>query len=86
MTGLTGSGFQFELDDELLDDYELLELLSDIDNGDYQKTTRMVNMLLGDDQVKRLKDHLRNEKGRVSSKAMMEEVGKIFEVCNQKNS
>ena len=32
--GITESGFEFELDEEILDDYELLESLCDIDNGD----------------------------------------------------
>ena len=46
-TGKTSSGFEFSLQDEVLDDYELLETLQDIDDGDYGKTTKMVTMLLG---------------------------------------
>ena len=34
-TGKTSSGFEFSLQDEVLDDYELLETLQDIDDGDY---------------------------------------------------
>lgn len=41
-TGKTSSGFEFSLQDEVLDDYELLETLQDIDDGDYGKTTKMV--------------------------------------------
>ena len=37
-TGKTRSGFEFSLQDEVLDDYELLETLQDIDDGDYGKT------------------------------------------------
>lgn len=33
MTGTTKSGFRYELQDEAMDDYELLEMLCDIDNG-----------------------------------------------------
>ena len=35
MKGKTSSGFEYELDEAALDDYELLETLQDIDDGDY---------------------------------------------------
>ena len=45
--GITESGFEFELDEEILDDYELLESLCDIDNGDASKITTVARQLLG---------------------------------------
>ena len=65
ITGKTESGFEFQLDEENLDDYELLENLCDIDNGDASKITIAANQLLGKEQMKALKEHVRNEKGRV---------------------
>ena len=82
-TGKTSSGFEFSLQDEVLDDYELLETLQDIDDVDYGKTTKMVTMLLGPAQRDALKDHVRSENGRVSAQKMLAEVMEIFESKNK---
>lgn len=82
-TGKTSTGFEFSLQDEVLDDYELLETLQDIDGGDYGKTTKMVTMLLGQAQKDALKDHVRSENGRVSARKMIAEVMEIFESKNK---
>lgn len=82
-TGKTSTGFEFSLQDEVLDDYELLETLQDIDGGDYGKTTKMVTMLLGQAQKDALKDHVRSENGRVSAQKMLAEVMEIFESKNK---
>lgn len=78
MQGTTQSGFDFTLDDEVLDDYELLEILVELDKGDYSHITDMVNMLLGEKQKKALKEHIRAKDGKVSAKTMMLEVTEIF--------
>lgn len=76
--GKTSTGFEFLLSDDVMDDYELLEVLSSIDTGDYTLVPKMVEMLLGKEQKESLKDHLRNKNGKVSVKGMMEEVMEIF--------
>jgi hypothetical protein len=44
-------------------------------------------MLLGNDGVKMLKEHLRGENGKVSSSAMVEALGELMESVNElKNS
>ena len=78
ITGKTKSGFEYTLDDNVTDDYELLELLIDIDNGQYTGITDMVQRLLGDEQKEQLKEHLRRENGRISTKEMLAEVMEIF--------
>ena len=40
MTGKTTSGFEYEIDGESLDDYELLEDLCELDNGNTAKSIR----------------------------------------------
>lgn len=77
LKGKTPSGF--ELDENILDDYELLESLQAIDNGDYGKVTQTISYLLGEEQKERLKEHVRKENGRVSVIAMMNEVAEIFQ-------
>lgn len=79
ITGKTRSGFEFELDDEVLDDYELLEILHKLDSGEYGLVTEMVGKLLGEEQKDLLKEHVRGEDGKVSAKRMMDEVAEIFQ-------
>lgn len=82
LRGKTTSGFEFELEDEVLDDYELLESLRKVDEGDNGCLIKVVDQLLGEEQKKMLKEHVRTEKGRVSAKKLLEEVSEIFQSCN----
>lgn len=85
--GVTESGFEFELEDDILDDYELLEVLHKIDKGDYGLVPDMVEKLLGVEQKESLKNHIRTDKGKVSSSRMMDEIMQIFKANNKlKNS
>lgn len=83
LQGKTESGFEFELDEDVLDDYELLELLQEVDNGEYGKITQVVDLLLGSKQKGRLKEHVRNENGRVTTSGLMKEVEWIFKNVGQ---
>lgn len=78
ITGKTKSGFEYELADDVLDDYELLETLNEIDKGEMGKIVDVVDILLGSEQKKRLKEHLR-ENGKVSAAKIMDEISYIFE-------
>lgn len=80
--GKTSSGFEFELEEDILDDYELLETLQKIDEGETGHVTGMVIQLLGEEQKEALKNHVRSVSGRVSAKRLMEEVSEIFQSCN----
>lgn len=83
LRGKTESGFEFEIDEEILDDYDFLELLCHIDEGDASLTTKMVDMLLGEEQKKRLKDHVRAKSGRVSATRLLAEVMEIFNATKE---
>lgn len=76
--GKTNSGFEFEIDEEELDDYELLEMLCDIDKGDVTKITDAAKKILGNEQLKELKEHVRDEKGKVSVSKMMKEIEEVL--------
>lgn len=86
ITGKTDTGFAFEVDDNVLDDYELLEALVMVDRGDFRYIVDAVNRLLGEEGKKKLLDHVRNKNGRVSSKAVSTEFMSIFSAVNGKNS
>lgn len=82
ITGKTSTGFEFVLEEDVLDDYELLENLKKADDGDGSCLIEVVDQLLGEKQKNRLKDHVRTEKGRVSAKRLLEEISEIFQSCN----
>lgn len=87
LSGVTESGFAFTLDEAALDDYELLEALAGIDRGEMWSIIDVVNRLLGKEQGKALKDHVRTETGRVSTKALIGEITSILKAKKEtKNS
>ena len=55
--GKTKSGFSYELDKERLNNYELLEAIEELEENPLV-LSRVVNLLLGKEQTKKLKDHL----------------------------
>ena len=80
-------GFPVKLDEAALDDWELLELLQEIDDGAAQKILKVAPKLLGKEQTNALKDHLRNDNGRVPMSAMISAIREIMdEVKAGKNS
>lgn len=85
MQGKTKSGFEFEVDKKRLDDYELLEDLVDMTDGKEGKIVSVINRLLGVEQKEKLKDHLRNQEGRVAASDMTREIMDIFQVLKGKN-
>ncbi|MGX6962426.1 hypothetical protein [Vagococcus xieshaowenii] len=81
---LTSSGFAYVLEKERLDNYELLEAISEIEE-DPTVVPKVIKLLLGKEQAQVLKDHVRDEKGFVPAEKMMAELQEIFET-QAKNS
>ena len=77
--GESKTGFKFKIEEEVLDDYELLETLVDADNGNNMALFSVIDMVLGDEQKKALKEHLREIHGRVPASAMIAEIMDIIE-------
>ena len=81
--GETSTGFAYELPEDAFDDYEVLEVLRKIDKGESGYVVDMIDMLFSKEQITALKEHIRKENGKVSARALMQEVGEIFQ--NAKN-
>lgn len=77
ITGQTKSGFNYHIDENILQDYELLEAIAETEKNPIF-ITKVVRMLLGDD-TDRLKEHVRDENGHVSIEKMNVEITEIFE-------
>lgn len=81
--GKTKSGFEYKIPEENLDNYELVEMLAEVEENPllFPKT---VVMLLGKEQSEKLKDHVRTKTGIVPAEKMTNEIMEIFE--NQKET
>ena len=76
--GKLGSGFEFKLEDEIFDDFELVELFAKVAKnpiwiGD------LAEKLLGAEQKKALIEHLRDDNGKVHTTAVMNALKEIEE-------
>lgn len=80
--GETKSGFSYVISQERMENYEMIEALNEMDENP-MKLPKVINLLLGNDGAKRLKDHVRTDDGVVPSKVMMAEIQEIFESQNQ---
>lgn len=83
-TGITRSGFEFKINDASLNDFELVEMLADLDTNPLL-LPKVVSKLLGADQKKRLYDHVRTEDGIVPANVITDEIMDIFSSKNAKN-
>ena len=81
ISGKTQSGFEYTIADNIGDDYELLELMGEVRNGDTLAIFELIDRVLGKEQHKALKEHCRID-GRVSTTRMNEEIVDI--VTNSK--
>lgn len=78
MTGKTATGFEFNIEaDSIADDWEMVELLAEADSGDNMATIKAMKAILGKD-YDRLKDHIRDESGKVSAVRMKNEFLEIL--------
>lgn len=76
--GKTQSGFEYTIDIQKLDNYEFLEAVSKVEiEGNVLYLPIVLQMMLGD-QVNALKEHLRNEDGRITNESLIQEVKDIF--------
>lgn len=74
--GTTDTGFPFEVDGGILDDFELIELINETDKNALNMPD-LARHLLGNEQYKKLKDHVR-EDGKVSALKMQMEITDIL--------
>lgn len=84
ITGKTVSGFEFSLNENVLDNMELLELMVEVQNGNPAALIPSLTMILGNDQRKDLYDHLRTEDGRVPVAAAAAAFAEIVKAAKNK--
>lgn len=72
ISGVTKNGFAFEITDERADNMELIDALADIDDGNPLAVSKVLTLLLGPEQKKKMYDFVRSEEGIVSAQAISE--------------
>ena len=82
LKGTTKSGFRYEITTERLKNFELLEILSEVDENPLL-LPKVLNLLLGERQSKNLKNYLRDEEGFVSTDKIRETLEDIFAAQNK---
>ncbi len=70
-------GLTIDIDAGVFEDYEFLEALSEVANGKPQNIVRPFRMLFTGDTYQAVKDHLRDENGRVPVKDMSAFLAKV---------
>lgn len=85
--GKTSSGFEFEIDSNVMDDMELVDALADTMNDNPLSFSIVCTKLFGVEQKKRLYNHLRKD-GRVPLEAISNEIADVFKAMGEdgKNS
>lgn len=72
------NGFELSVDDSALDNWELLEILTEIDEGKSTLITKAFPILIGKDQFNKLKEYMRSD-GKVSIVNMVNTFTEIME-------
>lgn len=85
--GKTRTGFEFTVDEAILNDMELIDALADTMGENPLAFSVVCTKLFGAEQKKRLYDHCREE-GRVPVQKISEEIADVFKAIGEagKNS
>ena len=82
ITGKTKTGFEYNIDKKMLNDYELLEEIDNIGKSPLI-IIKLLKRLLKEEQLEKLKEHRRNEEGIVPIDKMEKELIDIFDGINE---
>ena len=75
--GKTKSGFNYEIEEEALNDYRLLKEIARVEEEPL-RFPFLLERLLTSEQEEKLLNHLEDEKGRVDPDKVMDEIKDIF--------
>lgn len=81
----TESGFEFKIEQEAFDDWELYEDLGEFSEGNSLKLPKIARRLLGEEQYEKLKEHCRKD-GRITTTDMGNEINEMIALSGKKKS
>lgn len=77
LVGVTKSGFAYSIPKKNLNNFELVEALGEIEDNPLV-LPKVLKLLLGKEQIQKLKNHLRDNDGIVDTDKMTAELEDIF--------
>lgn len=77
LTGVTKTGFAYSISEKNVRNYELVEALGELDTNPLA-LPRVMNLLLGKEGTKKLKDHVSDKDGIVDTEKITAELEDIF--------
>lgn len=87
LRGKTESGFEFELKDDVLNDWKLIKCLRKVDKGEAQYIVDVAEILLGEEQCEKLESFIEEKYGNLAADLMGTEIASILTATNEgKNS
>ena len=77
----TGTGFEAEINEGIIDNWEYMELLMDYDSGHPAALRSAIKMALGDDGYEALKAHVKglSDDGKIHTSLLANEFGELAE-------
>lgn len=76
--GVTKTGFAYAISEKNLNNYELVEMLGELEDNPLV-FPKVLKLLLGKEQTEKLKNHVRDDEGVVSTEKMSDELQDIFQ-------
>lgn len=80
--GITKTGFRFTVKENIGDDWELIEQLSEVESNPLV-CVGILKKLLGNQQYNALKSHIKKKFGKVTTKQMMLAFNEIMQMNEQ---
>lgn len=81
--GRLENGFEFTIDEEVMDDMELVDAMAEAEESDPLKFSTVVLKVLGKEQRNRLYDYLRDENGKVPIMAVANAITEILKSAGE---
>lgn len=78
MKCVTATGFECEVDENVVNDWEFVEILADASEGNVLAAIPAMKTMLSKDGYARLKEHCRDENGKISTERMFIEFTDIL--------
>lgn len=76
--GKTKSGFEFEIDEQAVNDMRVIDAMVEVEEGNLGGVSRLISLLFTKEQKKAFYDHLHLENGRVPLDTASKEIFEIL--------
>lgn len=90
VTGKTASGFEFAASGNIGNDFRLVRILNDMENGDAARKlaalSRFPELVLGTEGAEKLYAHLEQEDGSIPTDRLRAELVEIVRLVGEKNN